>query len=131
MQMYIKLLIQIGAILVGSVVVNYIVLLLKKIIFPRLKKAKSYWHEAVFYAAYLPVQILIWVISITIVIQLLAKQFEYPVLAHAIYLGCKLVILLLLVWFLFRLIGYLKTKIITRKQKIDKGFDQTTVYAVV
>ncbi len=130
MQIYIKLLIQIGAILVGSVVVNYIVLLLKKIIFPRLKKAKSYWHEAIVYAAYLPVQILVWVISVAIILQLLVKQFKQVALGNVIHLGCKVGVLLLLVWFLFRLTGHIKTKIIAKKQKTDEGPDQTTVYAV-
>ena len=130
MQMYIKLLIQIGAILVGSVVVNSIVLLLKKIVFPRLKKAKNYWHEAVFYAAYLPVQVLVWVISITIIATMLAEHFRIVALKQGVYLGAELVVVALLVWFLLRLTNYIKTKLVTKSQKSAETLDQTTIYAV-
>lgn len=128
--MDIRLLIHSGTIFIATLIISYCARVIYKIIFPKLQKAKHFWHEALLYSLHLPVQIFIYLLGIKFIVKALGNHFHFLRLFHDLALIQNLIILVLIAWFLLRLVNYLQKKFIQEKQDDENGIDQTTLSAI-
>lgn len=89
------------------------------------------WDDALFHAMIRPLSLLIWVVGISIAIQVIPVREEGGLLAdewvaHARQVG----ILGAIAWFLVSFIGNIEGNIIRLAEKDGRGVDRTTVHAL-
>ena len=89
------------------------------------------WDDALFHAMIRPLSLLIWVVGISIAIQVIPVREEGGLLADDWVVHVRQVgILCAIAWFLASFIGNIENNIIRVAEKDGRGVDRTTVHAL-
>ena len=103
----------------------------KKILFKligKLKQTRTEWDHALFIAAQKPLTLLIWVLGLTFAADIVKKQTDAAIFG-AIEPIREVGVIVIIVWFLVRLISSAENIILEKKQQ-EEEFDQTTADAI-
>ena len=95
----------------------------------RLKKTWTNWDQALFIAAQKPITLLIWVLGLTYAADIVKTQTDAAIFG-AIEPIREVGVIVIIVWFLVRLISNSETILVEKKQQKGEDFDQTTADAI-
>lgn len=95
----------------------------------RLKKTWTNWDQALFIAAQKPITLLIWVLGLTYAADIVKTQTDAAIFG-AIEPIREVGVIVIIVWFLVRLISNSETILLEKKQLKGEDFDQTTADAI-
>lgn len=115
-------------VVLATLVARYIVGLLLHRLERQLEKTANLWDDSLLAAASTPTGALVWLIGFSLVLEILIRQSSaavFEVLAPA----RSLLVVLLLAWFLIRVIGQVETRLIS-DQYTSEPMDATTVLAL-
>lgn len=96
----------------------------------RAEQSENVWDDALLYAAYKPLPLLIWVLGIGFVLTSAAYRFE-PEITSMIHPGVMIGIIGCITWFLTRLVSGLEANMVKRsEQNSDMKLDKSTADAI-
>ena len=92
---------------------------------------ENFWDDAIFHAAVRPLSLLVWLIGITLAIQVIPAQDEGSLL-HDELIGRlrQIGILYAVTWMLYTLVRNIENNIIAKARREQRDVDQTTVAAL-
>ncbi len=95
----------------------------------RLKKTRNPWDDALLYSARKPLSVLIWVLGISFAAEIVNHQTDFG-LGAVIDPARSVLSIVVIAWFVVRLIRQTELNIIAERKAKDEGIDVTTLDAV-
>ena len=117
-------------IFVLTIASHYIVGKIYRYLTPKVEKSYLYWDAALLKALILPFKSLIWIISVSLIIQILGFHFESSTFSSYFTIARDFFLILILLWFSLRFIKNMETDYVRGQKKRKKPYDKTTVRAV-
>lgn len=111
------------------VLVNFILLKGLRRLGQAVNKSNTFWDDAIFAAAHLPLRVFTWVQGLAIAAGMVEPLPQDEVFALVGPMR-KVAIIGVIVWFLLRLIGEVSRQIAARERQEDSRFDDTTIEAL-
>ena len=94
-------------------------------------RTTNLWDDAIFKAAKRPFTLLVWLIGITLAVQLIPVREEGGILNADLVIGIRQIgILSALAWFLYAFVSNVESNIIENARRDDRKIDQTTINAL-
>ena len=94
-------------------------------------RTTNLWDDAIFKAAKRPFTLLVWLIGITLAVQLIPVREEGGILNADLVIGIRQIgILSALAWFLYAFVSNVERNIIENARRDDRKIDQTTINAL-
>ena len=98
--------------------------------YPRLKNSNRLWDDIFLFAANRPLQVMIWLISISFIIQSVVDHFPQTDISDAITMARDLVLTIGIVWIVVRYIRFFEERVIYVKGAQITRFEKAKAYAV-
>jgi MscS family membrane protein len=118
------------AVVLLTLLANYIVRFIFRHLEVRLRKTKNLWDDALFDAAQKPASYLIWLFGFSVVLEIL-KGGSDAVVFNAIAPVREILVIVLLSWFLVRVVHQVELRLTSVKSRDDGSIvDDTTVLAL-
>lgn len=96
---------------------------------PTLKQKKKYWESGIVAALHKPLRWFIWIVGISFAFDIAAAYSGDAVIFHIIPVARKVIVVLLLVWFMLSFIKEIE-KILLIPKEDQRRLDKTTIRAV-
>lgn len=117
-------------IFVLTIASHYIVSKVYRYLTPKVEKSHLNWDAALLRALFLPFKSLIWIVSLSLIIQILGFHFEAVAFSSYFTPLRNFFLILILLWFALRFIKNMETDYVRGQKKRKKPYDKTTVRAV-
>lgn len=89
------------------------------------------WDDAVFKAAAHPISLIIWLVGITLAVQVIPAREDGSVLSAGLVVQIReLGILYAITWFLYAFVGHIERNVLENARRDEREIDQTTVNAL-
>lgn len=118
---------EVGLVVFAVVTLNFILRLALKFFAKRVEATDNLWDDAIYASVNLPLRLLVWVLGLAIAAEL--TPFEEAV-ASLVPPIRTIGVIVVIVWFLMRLVNEVKENIVLRKAKLGEPLDRTTVDAI-
>jgi len=109
---------------------SYIVKRLLRKFETKLEGTRTLWDEAVVRAMRAPVRALIWIVGLSIAIQVIQKETAAAAIFELVPAIRSIGVIGVLAWFLIRFIGCAEQNILANKKATEEPYDPTTIDAV-
>lgn len=109
--------------------ISYIEKIIYKKLHPKLKKSKRLWDDSIVYALHIPLQILIWIIGISIAVKIFDHTEYFHEISYVLRPIREVVLILLLLWFFARFIGEFEKQLILHSGERIR-LDTTTIRGI-
>ena len=116
--------------MLAVVTINFILKYVLRFLHKRVEASKNYWDDALFGALNPPVRVLTWVLGLSFAGEYFVADDQESALAVLIDPARTVGVILVLTWFLTRLIGEVTTNIVKTKQRNGEYIDPTTMEAI-
>lgn len=121
-------LIQIFAIIVATVVLNFIIIRSLRKLESHVKKTKTVWDNALLHAAYLPIRLLGWLVGLTFILAVLHAKGDMDVTYSLFHQFRKIAFIVVIALLLYRLVGNIHQSIILpQKLELENGGDTSSI----
>jgi len=121
---------QIFAIVLVTAIIHFIETRLYRKLIPRIERSKNMWDDAFAHALHKPFVVLIWVLGISLALEIVGVKAHEPIIFKYVVPAKKVIIVVLLVWFLVRFVTNIEAHFISHRKKQQKHVDETTVHAL-
>jgi len=109
-----------------TLVVNLVEALLYKHFHPKLKATKNIWDDVFLQSIHKPLGFLIWVVGLSIAIQIVGQQAKDDAIFQFIEPLRDVFVIAIVIWAFIRFIAQTENKVLESKKELDK----TTVHAI-
>ncbi|MBD3618146.1 MAG: mechanosensitive ion channel family protein [Chromatiales bacterium] len=120
---------QVFVVVLTVVVINFVSAWVLARLQRRAEHTRPVWDEAMIRAVKLPLNLLIWVVGIAFAAEIVHQETQAP-LFEAVGPIRDALVIVLITWFLVRLVGETEASVIERRTRLGKEIDDTTVKAV-
>ncbi len=119
---------QVFSVILVTLIAHYILGLLLNRLERQLKKTANLWDDAILEASRKPAGFLVWLVGFNLVLDILINQSD-AVIFESVEPASELLVIVLLAWFLLRVIGQVENRIIS-DDYTSEPVDETTVHAL-
>ncbi|MDX1497613.1 MAG: mechanosensitive ion channel family protein [Salinisphaeraceae bacterium] len=112
------------------VFINFLIKHILNFLHKRVEASENIWDDAVFIAINPPLRVLMWVLGLTFAAEYFTNEAKDSMLAGLIDPVRTVGVIVVLTWFLTRLVSGLSESIIQRKQRKGEPVDPTTMEAI-
>ncbi|HDP90167.1 MAG TPA: mechanosensitive ion channel family protein [Thioalkalivibrio sp.] len=120
---------QVFVVVLAVVVFNFVSAWVLARLQRKAERSEPVWDEAMIRAVKLPLNLLIWVVGIAFAAEIVHAATEAP-LFEAVGPIRDALVIVLITWFLVRLVGETEASVIERRTRLGKEIDHTTVKAI-
>ncbi|MDX1443549.1 MAG: mechanosensitive ion channel family protein [Gammaproteobacteria bacterium] len=120
---------QVFTIVFIALVLDFIQRVVIRKMISKAERTRNTWDDAMLDAMRAPLSLLIWLAGITMGAEMVAKQTE-AVIYDYIDPVRDIGVIMLMTWFLWRLVGRIADNVLKKNREEDANFDQTTVDAI-
>lgn len=124
------LLIEISFILILTILFSLALYIIFRKGYPRLKNSERLWDDIFLFAANRPLQVIIWAVGITLIIETVANSLPQVSISRAVMMVRELVITVGMVWIVARYIRYFEERIVYVKGAQITGFERAKAFAI-
>lgn len=114
-------------VVLAVVVINFALRLLLRFLQKRVEASENLWDDAIFEAIKTPLRVLVWILGLAIAAELTPFDEEISGFIDPARMAG---VIIMLVWFLMRLVEEVKTNIILARERLGAPLDRTTVDAI-
>lgn len=114
-------------VVLAVVTLNFVLRLLLKFLEKRVGNSENLWDDAIYASINLPLRALVWVLGLAIAASLTPFDEAVASLIPPIRTAGVVIVM---VWFLMRLVTEVKEKIVLRRAQLGEPLDRTTVDAI-
>ena len=120
---------QVFTIVLIALLVDFIQRMVIRKMINKAANTKNTWDDAMLDALRAPLSLLIWITGITMGAEIVAKQTEAVIYDYIDPLR-DIGVIVLMTWFLWRLIGRIADNVLEKNRQEDPSYDQTTTDAI-
>ncbi len=121
-------LIEIAVVMASLLFINFFVRFIYHRLQPRIAKTENFWDSAILDACYKPLQVLVWLIGLSAILQIAVSALWNVSAVVYIREARVFVMIFIIIWLVWRLIGQGEHKYITVTK--HQRLDNTTIYAL-
>ena len=112
-----------------TLLVDFIQRIILRKLINKFKNTKNFWDHSLLLALQKPLIFMIWLIGTSLALQVLQAERETALFTYIQPL-LKTFTIVIVAWFIVRLIRNIQSNLIAKKRFEDQGFDQTTTDAI-
>lgn len=124
------LLAHVVAIVIAVLVVNVIVWRVLSLIASHTDGSRHIWRDALVGALNAPLRVCIWIIGLTVIVDLFTRGGQMPILAATFGPARDVTAIAVVVWFAFRLVGRSERNVLARARSKGSEIDATAADAI-
>ena len=124
------ILIELAIIVVTTIILSLTVYIIFRKSYSKLRNSERLWDDILLYAANRPLQVVIWAVGFTLIIQIVADRLPQFSISYTTTMVRELVMTVGLVWIVVRYIRYFEERIISVKGEQISRFETAKAYAI-
>lgn len=124
------ILIEVAFILFMTIILSLALYIIFRKVHPILKNSERIWDDIFLFAANRPLQIMIWAVGITLIIQVVADNIPQVSVTQATTMVRELALTVGLVWIVARYIRFFEERIVYVKGAQITGFERAKAFAI-
>ena len=120
---------QVFVIVIATLLLGFIIKRILHRLERKIKQTEPLWDDALYHAMMRPLSALIWLIGLTFAADIILNHTDVTIFQVTGTVR-KLGVIVIIGWFLYRLVAGMEKNVLLRGERLDKPVDKTTVNAI-